>query len=66
MSKSAKFGQTSADHLAIEPLRALKDDNHAAPADEARALRNFESFASDFLDHQRAFLRWAKTQQSDD
>lgn len=55
-SAAPKVGIYDLKGSAVELLLTLKDDNHADPADEERALRNFASFSESFFNSHRNFI----------
>jgi hypothetical protein len=57
-----RIGITDLDGAAVRLFRALKDDNHSAPADEDEALENFRSISTSFFDTQKKFIAWCEKQ----
>lgn len=55
--REVKVGIRDLKGAAVDWLKNLKDDNHSDPADEERALRNFDSFAESFFNSQDEFLK---------
>lgn len=53
----AKLGAHDLKGAAVDLLAALIDDNGDSPADEARAIKNFDSFADSYFRQSRQFIK---------
>jgi hypothetical protein len=55
-----KIGEYELKGPAVEQFHALIDDNGDTPADEARAIANFDKFAAPYFQANRSFIQEIK------